>query len=526
MRTRTDIDRRPIRALALTVAVMTWSLLPVSAIAQSLGTLRWQLEPYCNIVTLAVTQSGAVYEVEGTDDQCGAATAASASGTAFLNPDGSIGFGLNIVTSPSATPVQVEASIDLATLSGTWHDSAGGTGALRFTPGAGTGGAPRPAAGGIGAASVNPNQVQLRINGNCQTGTFVQTVELDGDVSCASDPGDISSVVPGGGLSGGGTSGSVSLSLASTSTGAFLFQNSQGFAAVGTFGTGGLALTGPGTRAMWSPAKAAFRAGRVGGAQWDDANVGDHSVAFGLNTTASGPKAFAMGDMTVASGAFSLAFGSYAAATAPDSAAMGYRAVAGGSGSVVLGSDARSSVTAPGTFIFADRSPFADTFTGYAPNEFLVRSSGGVAFYTNTVLSSGVALASGASAWSAVSDANMKENFRDLGNEDVLTKIARMPIREWNYKAQDPAIRHVGPTAQDFHAAFGLGEDPLRISTIDADGIALAGVKALEARTREMRDAYRELSRQNQALGTEISALRAELQNATRSLAALLAAAR
>ena len=66
-----------------------------------------------------------------------------------------------------------------------------------------------------------------------------------------------------------------------------------------------------------------------------------------------------------------------------------------------------------------------------------------------------------------------------MNGADVLAKIAGMPIREWNYKAQDAAVRHVGPTAQDFHAAFGLGEDPLRISTIDADGIALAAVKAL-----------------------------------------------
>lgn len=41
-------------------------------------------------------------------------------------------------------------------------------------------------------------------------------------------------------------------------------------------------------------------------------------------------------------------------------------------------------------------------------------------------------------------------------------------------------------TAQDFHAAFGLGEDPLRISTIDADGLALRAIQALEARTREL----------------------------------------
>ncbi|HUU95494.1 MAG TPA: peptidase S74, partial [Phycisphaerae bacterium] len=61
------------------------------------------------------------------------------------------------------------------------------------------------------------------------------------------------------------------------------------------------------------------------------------------------------------------------------------------------------------------------------------------------------------------------------------------------YKAQDASIRHMGPMAQDFHAAFGLGEDPLRISTIDADGVALAAVKALEARTRALQDENQEL---------------------------------
>ena len=91
----------------------------------------------------------------------------------------------------------------------------------------------------------------------------------------------------------------------------------------------------------------------------------------------------------------------------------------------------------------------------------------------------------------------------------MLAKIAGMPIREWNYKAQDAAIRHVGPTAQDFHAAFGLGEDPLRISTIDADGIALAAVQALEARTR---GADETLARENQELRKRIEALERLIQ--------------
>ncbi len=114
----------------------------------------------------------------------------------------------------------------------------------------------------------------------------------------------------------------------------------------------------------------------------------------------------------------------------------------------------------------------------------------------------------GASAWSTLSDANTKEHFVDLQDEEVLRRIAAMPVRAWSFKAQDSAIRHIGPTAQDFHAAFGLGEIPRRINSLDADGVALAGVRALEVRTRtdgEQRDAG------NAALRAELAALQERL---------------
>ena len=56
-----------------------------------------------------------------------------------------------------------------------------------------------------------------------------------------------------------------------------------------------------------------------------------------------------------------------------------------------------------------------------------------------------------------VSDVNAKENFRDVARRGRAGEIAAMSIQEWNYKAQDASIRHMGPTAQDFRAAFGLG---------------------------------------------------------------------
>jgi len=134
-----------------------------------------------------------------------------------------------------------------------------------------------------------------------------------------------------------------------------------------------------------------------------------------------------------------------------------------------------------------------------------------VGFYTNAGTTSGVELAPGDSSWNVVSDVNMKEAFRDLPGEDVLVKLAGMPVREWSYKAQSGGVRHVGPTAQDFHAAFGLGTSPLRINTIDADGIALAAVKALEARTRSLPGDTLALREQMAALARENDDLRARL---------------
>ncbi len=283
----------------------------------------------------------------------------------------------------------------------------------------------------------------------------------------------------------------------------FNFLPNGAFAAVAGPQADPLPAVGAGKRLVWHAAKGAFRVGQVEGDQWNDNNIGPYSSAFGFNTRASGLYSFAAGVNSAATEGASVALGSEAVASGPAAIALGFRVTAGGFGSVVLGSRGVAQSAASGTFIFADTST-SNSFTGFAPNEFLVRSAGGAALYTNPTLTSGVAVAPGGSAWSSVSDVNMKENFRDLDPDDVLAKLAQMPVREWNYKAQDAAIRHVGPTAQDFHAAFGLGEDPLRISTIDVDGIALAAVRALDARTREAEDRHR-------ALEAELSTLHSRL---------------
>ncbi len=66
-----------------------------------------------------------------------------------------------------------------------------------------------------------------------------------------------------------------------------------------------------------------------------------------------------------------------------------------------------------------------------------------------------------------------------MNGENLLARLNALPMSTWNYKAQDSRFRHLGPMAQDFYGAFGLGEDDKHIDDIDGQGVALAGVQAL-----------------------------------------------
>ncbi len=120
-----------------------------------------------------------------------------------------------------------------------------------------------------------------------------------------------------------------------------------------------------------------------------------------------------------------------------------------------------------------------------APDEFNVYCSGGARFFSNSAATTGVLLAPGGGSWSSVSDRDSKENLSAVDPQAVLEAVVAMPIATWNYKAQDDSIRHMGPMAQDFHAAFGLGVSDKLIDTIDPDGVALAAIQGLHAELEE-----------------------------------------
>jgi len=68
-----------------------------------------------------------------------------------------------------------------------------------------------------------------------------------------------------------------------------------------------------------------------------------------------------------------------------------------------------------------------------------------------------------------------------------------LPITSWDYDGQDESIRHIGPMAQDFYAAFNVGEDDMHITAIDADGVAPAAIEALHEENRMLRKKIAEL---------------------------------
>jgi len=92
-------------------------------------------------------------------------------------------------------------------------------------------------------------------------------------------------------------------------------------------------------------------------------------------------------------------------------------------------------------------------------------------------------------AWTSSSDRARKENFSAVDPRSVLDRVAMLPVQTWNYTSEPPAIRHLGPIAQDFHAAFGLnGEDDKHISDVDEAGVALAAIQGLNQKWKQRRN--------------------------------------
>ena len=82
-----------------------------------------------------------------------------------------------------------------------------------------------------------------------------------------------------------------------------------------------------------------------------------------------------------------------------------------------------------------------------------------------------------------------------MSGREVLAALAEVPISTWQYESEPGDVAHMGPMAQDFADAFGLGSDRKHITTVDADGVALAAIKGLQERLGAQRDRIARLER-------------------------------
>ena len=105
------------------------------------------------------------------------------------------------------------------------------------------------------------------------------------------------------------------------------------------------------------------------------------------------------------------------------------------------------------------------------------------------------------------SDRYSKTDILDVQPEEILSKVASLPISTWRYK--DDEAQHLGPMAQDFSAAFGLGADDKHISPLDAAGVSLAAVQALHREVTQKQTAIAELQKRNADLEKRLADLEA-----------------
>lgn len=333
--------------------------------------------------------------------------------------------------------------------------------------------------------------------------------------------------------------------------------------------------TGAGTRMMWYPAKAAFRAGRVGlfkdGTQWDASKVGRYSVAFGVDTKASGDYSAAMGTETTASGQYATAAGIRATASGNGATAMGFESTASGSSSTAAGSGTVANSAQSVAMGFQTKATDdAAVALGYQ-TEATGLASATMGFGTTANGTSSVAMGSGSEATTAnslsagaynsantsadgtllvvgngspgtrsdalsldsngdleisgtlteSSDRRLKTSIRPLDDE-ALEKLSRLRPVRYQFKNQEthPAGEQIGLVAQDVRTEFpalvsGENGDALSLSYSKFTAVLLKGLQEQQAELEAKEDDIATLKAENEEFEERLAALEAERSPST-----------
>jgi hypothetical protein len=174
--------------------------------------------------------------------------------------------------------------------------------------------------------------------------------------------------------------------------------------------------------------------------------------------------------------------------------------------------------------MFADSSPF--DFYSTAANQFAARATGGVRFVTSIDPATGAptwtcGVSGGAGgSWGCSSDRNLKTDLAPLDGNATLERLALLPVYQWVAKDDPRRTPHAGPTAQDFMAAFGLGDNDRMIGFADAQGVTFAAIQGLNAKLEQVVHAK---DAAIAAMKVESDAQKQEIANLRRAVEALMA---
>jgi hypothetical protein len=249
----------------------------------------------------------------------------------------------------------------------------------------------------------------------------------------------------------------------------------------------------------------------IGAGDQNDVPANDAFIGGGMSNKVSGAFGVVVGGGTnqataqyasVLGGSGNLAEGN------ASTVAGGYHNLASGQFSFAAGFGSYASTN--GSFVWSDYSSGAKHLQTTKANQFLARATGGVAFLTNAAETTGVSLAPGSGSWANASDRALKRDVAPLDDASVLEKVTALPVAEWSYTSER-GVRHVGPMAQDFYAAFKIGEDDRHITSIDEDGVALSAIKGLNDK----------LERKLKQRDAELQSLRVDVQRLEAAVAAL-----
>jgi hypothetical protein len=280
----------------------------------------------------------------------------------------------------------------------------------------------------------------------------------------------------------------------------------------GTIGGGAGNQAGNGVGATTDAAFATVAGGFSNWAQGNFSSVGGgrYNTAAALATVGGGDGNTANGySATVSGGVGNIASGTLAVVPG------GYGNQALGDYSFAAGTSATIPASAPGTFFWND-STGPQSLPANSHDVFIAIATNGIGLYTYKDFSHGCVLLGAAGSWTCTSDRATKSDFTAIEPRDILARVVEMPITQWRWKGETEGVRHVGPMAQDFRAAFGLGHDDKTITQVDIEGIALAAIQGLNAKVEAQSAVLADRDARIAALESQL----AEIRRAVEMLAA------